>query len=112
MLLRLLGPAVVLTTLAVLGTGLALIAVGRGDHVLFLHKASFVLWLAVTSLHTLARLVPAAVIAGGRRLGRARVPGGRWRLALIVATLAAGVVTGLVVLPFSHAWTSQLWFGE
>lgn len=112
MLLRLLGPAVVLTTLAVLGTGLALIAVGRGDHVLFLHKATFVLWFAVTTLHTLARLVPALAIVGGRRLRHLRVPGVAMRAAVVTVAIAAGVVAGLIVLPRSGYWTHQLFGPE
>ena len=104
MLLRLLGPAVVLTTLAVLGTGLALIATGRNDQVLFLHKASFVLWFAATTVHTIARAVPAVLIVGNRS-HPTEVPGGALRAAVLSVVVAAGVVTGAVVLPLSHAWT-------
>lgn len=112
LLLRLLGPLVVLTSLAVLGTGLALIAVGSREggsfgslagfrlDALTLHKAAFVLWLVVTSLHTLARLVPAVLIAG-KRLGPRAVPGGRWRVGALALTLAVSVMTGAVVLSLS-----------
>src|SRR3954469_18730373 len=112
LLLRLLGPLVVITSLAVLGTGLALIALGdnrraaiaqlagfRLDAVL-LHKAAFVLWLIVTSLHTLGRLVPAVLLAGKRRGPRA-VPGGRLRIALLALTVVVSLVTGALVLSLS-----------
>src|SRR5438552_14708880 len=56
-LLRLLGPVVVLSTVVLLGTGLALIVVGpRGGVVLGLHKASFVVWVAALGVHVLGQL--------------------------------------------------------
>jgi hypothetical protein len=71
LLLRLLGPLVVLGSLALLGTGLALVVfgeqrsreslftvVGQRVDVLTLHQASFAVWAVVTGLHVLARLIP------------------------------------------------------
>lgn len=118
LLLRLLGPLVVLTSLAVLGTGLAVVAVGSGGRsafasvlgfrldALLLHKAAFVLWLVVTSLHTLARLVPAVLLAGGR-IGARRVPGGSLRVGVLALTLAVSLVTGALVLSLSHGYRSE-----
>ena len=52
---RMLGPVVVLTSLAVLGTGVALALTGRAAGPwLFLHKASFLLWFGAMTLHALA----------------------------------------------------------
>jgi hypothetical protein len=54
-LLRVLGPLVVLTSLAVLGTGVILAYVGPGPgNWLFLHKVSFVLWFGVMTIHVCA----------------------------------------------------------
>ena len=74
-LLRLLGPVVVVSTLALLGTGLALIATGPGGgSVLLLHKASFVVWLGALGVHVLGHLrrMPRALGAdlSGRRAAR------------------------------------------
>jgi hypothetical protein len=108
----LLGPLVVLTSLAVLGTGLALIALGSGHggslgsfagfrlDALTLHKAAFVLWLAVTSLHTLGRLIPAVFLVG-KRIGPHVVPGGSLRVGVLVFTVAVSVLTGALVLSLS-----------
>jgi hypothetical protein len=113
MLLRLLGPLVVLTSLAVLGTGLALIALGSNNRgslgnfagfrldALTLHQGAFIVWLVATSLHTLARVVPAVLIAG-RRLGPHAVPGGGLRVGVLALILAVSVLTGAVVLSLSH----------
>jgi hypothetical protein len=105
LLLRLLGPVVALSTLLLLGTGLALIATGPGaDRVLLLHKASFVVWLGALGIHVLGHLprLPAALGAdlGGRAaVGRARV-----RLLLVAGAVVAGAIAAIVLLPHSAAW--------
>jgi hypothetical protein len=116
MLLRVLGPLVVLTGLAVLGTGLALVPLGEASfNALFtvagqridpftLHKVAFVLWLVVTGAHTLGRLVPAAMLVAGRK-ARAAVDGGYWRLLILGATMVVGVAAGVVVVHASGTWT-------
>jgi len=117
LLLRLLGPLVVLTALAVLGTGLALVALGRDGtrqafatvggfrlDALALHKGAFVLWLVVTAAHTLGRLVPAAQLAANRVADRPRVPGVTARAGLLVGCLAAATVVGFVVTSAGSDW--------
>ena len=70
-LLRLLGPFVLATSLAVIGTGVILgYAGGNASFWLFLHKASFVLWFGVMTIHVLAytwrlpRLIGGDLVAG------------------------------------------------
>lgn len=121
LLLRLLGPLVVLTTLALLGTGVALVLVGAtqsreplftvagliGVDVLTLHQAAFIAWGAATGLHVLARVFPAwqLVFAPGDR-----VPGLAWRgLALLVAG-ALAVACAAWVLVDSGGWRDQSFF--
>jgi hypothetical protein len=103
--LRLLGPVVVLATLSLLGTGLALIAVGPGNgFVLLLHKASFVVWLGALGIHVLGHLqrVQRALSSelndrGGRgRLGL--------RLVLVAGAVVAGAITAVALLPASAPW--------
>jgi hypothetical protein len=116
LLLRLLGPLVVVTTLAVLGTGLALIALGPSSRhtsllavgglrisVLTLHQLSFILWAGATAIHLVARAVPAARLTTGSQ--RSAVPGGVGRLLTLTATLVAGAITAWAVLSASQAWT-------
>lgn len=119
MVLRLLGPLVVISTLGVLGTGLALIAqgptegrspyfsvLGQGIDMLFLHKAFFVVFAVVTGLHVLGRLLPAVTLATGKleRHDRPRVSGGSARGVLLLLALVAGALVAAVVLAASSGW--------
>jgi hypothetical protein len=63
--LRLLGPVVVLATVALLATGVLLVFVGDSwqGRLLTLHKASFVLWFAAMTIHVLAHVVDTARLA-------------------------------------------------
>jgi len=110
LLLRVLGPLVALSTLAVLGTGIVLILLGpdrsRGGPISasFLHKGAFVLWAAVTGLHTLARLVPAVQLSFSRK--EAPVPGQVSRAAVVLVACAAAAVVAAAVFAESGAWRS------
>ena len=77
-LLRLLGPFVLATSLAVIGTGVILGYAGsNASFWLFLHKASFVLWFGVMTIHVLVYTwrLPRLVGADLRgRAGRRGVP--------------------------------------
>ena len=118
LLLRLLGPLVVLTALAVLGSGLALIPLGESAHnVLFtglgqrvdaitVHQVCFLAWLVGVGLHTVARLVPAAKLAMGRTVP-SRVAGGMARAGILALTIAVGAVASDVVLDASSSWTQD-----
>ncbi len=120
LLLRLLGPLVIVGTLALLGTGVALIVVGEqtgrqplltvlGQDIspLSLHQASFVLWGVATGLHVLGRLLPAARLATTTTAGGRRVPGAGGRATALVVTAAAAVLVAAVVLGLGSSWTSD-----
>jgi hypothetical protein len=126
--LRVLGPFVVLTSLGLLGTGLALVALGEqrghaqllsvlgfGVDALTLHQGFFIVWAVATGLHVLARLVPAVQLAGGRRKEGAgpagRVPGAPVRVAVLALTLAVAGVTTALVLPAASSWQHER-FGD
>lgn len=116
-LLRLLGPLVILGTSAVLASGTLLIGVGptaafrpwfailgHGFSPLTLHQGSAILWAGATALHLLARFVPALrlVVTGGRHPA---VPGLSGRVMAVIGTAAAAGVTAILVLDGSGAWT-------
>jgi hypothetical protein len=108
--LRLLGPLVVLTTVVVFASGITLLFVPLSERsqMLFVHKASFVLWFGAMALHVLAhlldtaRLAPADIVTATRR----QVRGATARLWALAATLVLGVVLGIVMLPAVSSWLS------
>ena len=118
LLLRVLGPPVVLATLALLGTGILLVVLGpdhgndrpgAGESGLGwrdVHQAAFVVWAVVTGLHVLARLVPAVRLTVVRS-GRAGVPGRFWRLSVLLLSVLAAAGTALVVYGAAGAWRSE-----
>lgn len=108
--LRVLGPVVILSSLAVLGTGIALIFTGPNhrDPWLLLHKASFVVWFGAMTIHVLGHLLEASVITWRElRDRRTVVRRRRWRTLAVVASLVAGVGFASALLPSAHGWTSH-----
>lgn len=91
--LRALAPVLVLSTLLVLGTGIALLAVGPPYQgvTMLLHKASFVVWGPLFGIHVLAYLwrVP-RLVATSSALQRAAVVG------MVVVGVAGAVAASLV----------------
>ena len=99
-LLRLLAPLVVVSTIAVFGTGVSLVALGPGNNALVgLHKASFVVWFGATGVHVLAHVkrLPGLAFATG--------PGAARRLALVTATVLAGAALAVSTLSLASPWT-------
>lgn len=109
-ILRLIGPLVILTTLAVLGTGIGLIFTGP-DHrepLLTLHQGSFIAWIALMSIHVLGHLREAAT-ASWRELRPARAdPAAKHRAiraGVLVMALIAGVGLATALMPSVTSWT-------
>jgi cytochrome c biogenesis protein CcdA len=111
MLLRLLGPIVVVLTVAVFATGIALLLGPQGwrSQMLLLHKASFVLWLAAMALHVLGHLLDTARLAPRDWYWRTRrqVRGAGLRQWAIATSLALGLVLGLLVVPRIGPWLAS-----
>jgi hypothetical protein len=117
LLLRILGPLVILTGLAVLGSGLALVPLGQSSYqnlttllgfgisALTIHKVSFVVWLAATGLHVLARTVPALQVASGSGPHHRAVPGKTTRAATLLVTVVVSVAVALVITHLAGDWT-------
>jgi hypothetical protein len=104
--LRVLGPFVTLTSLALLGTGVGLLAAKPGDGLLLTaHKASFVVWFGVMAVHVFGHLRE-ALLASWRELrqasGRQRA-----RLAIVALALIAGVGAAAILTPAASAWTNR-----
>lgn len=111
-LLRALGPLVVLTTFVVLGTGIGLLAVRPDQAGLLLtaHKASFVMWFAVMTVHVLGHMRGAAVQSWRElRTGPADPAARRRRvrIALTVFALVIGVAAASAITPHATTWSKH-----
>jgi hypothetical protein len=107
-LLRVLGPLVVLTSLAVLATGVVLAVAGPGSgNWLFLHKASFVLWFGVMTVHVVAH-APRLPRLLAPNLSRgpvpARSPGAVARYLALSGALAGGIAVAAFASHLSSQW--------
>ncbi|MGH3003098.1 MAG: hypothetical protein ACRDM1_10655 [Gaiellaceae bacterium] len=90
----LVAPVIVASTVALFGTGVALLALGRTQgRIAVLHKASFIVWFGATTLHVLAHVLKLPQLLRGRDAAATI------RLALVGVSVAAGVVLALSTLP-------------
>jgi len=130
-LLRLIGPVIILLTAAVFGSGIMLAVTGPSfgyggpGEWLTIHRLSFIAWLFFMAIHVLTyawrlpRLLAAEArgvsleegetaghAGAGRHARRAvQVLGGRGtRLALLVASLLAGLVIALLTVHLTGKW--------
>lgn len=111
-LLRLLGPVVLLTSVAVIGTGVMLALTGPSGRIwLFWHKASFVLWFCAMTVHVLAYAWRLPRLARGELANRAgrranQVLAGRSaRWLLLTASILAGLFLAVLTIHQAGAWT-------
>lgn len=106
--MRILAPVLVLLTLIVLGSGVALVLSGtrNGNPLMFIHKASFILWLIVAAIHILYYLVRVPRILGAElRPPRGRSVANRGlRFAALAGALVVGVGLGAAFIPVAHTW--------
>jgi hypothetical protein len=104
--LRLLAPVVVLSTVAVFATGIALLVVGPGGGiVLGLHKASFVVWLVATGIHVLAYLARVPRLAAADwRPHAPRVDGVLARRMLLAGGVVAGAILAVATTRYAGPW--------
>jgi hypothetical protein len=111
LVLRLIAPIVIASSIAVLATGVALLFVGPDSAGILraLHKASFIVWVAFTSLHVLGHLPDLQktfLTRRGDRFEYNHLAAGRTgRIISIAGALIAGVVMAIVLIPHYGAWS-------
>ncbi len=102
MILRLLGPFLVVLTGVLFVSGIALLFVGVQDRgtLLFLHRASFILWFGVMAVHVLGHLVEVGRVAPRDFLPSKRQRGysGVLRQLVILGAVAVGGLFGAALL--------------
>jgi hypothetical protein len=107
-ILRIIGPFVVLSTIALLGTGALLLVVGPSgsDTIVTLHQASFIVWVSVTTVHVLGHIVETwrlnvdDLCAASSR----SIPGVGVRRGLVLLSLIVGLGLGAASLGWNGAW--------
>ena len=104
------APIVVISTLLVLASGVALLFVGPSsrDTLLPIHKVSFIVWVAFTGLHVLAHL-PTMLHAlrtdyGLHRPGLHDANGRAGRVLSLASALVLGLVLAILVIPEFGPW--------
>jgi hypothetical protein len=115
-----LGPLVVAFSLALLGSGLALVylgpdssrntifqALGQRVSTLTIHQGTFILWGVVTGLHVLLRLAPGIRLTFATIPDGGAVPGGRWRVAGLATTVLVALAAAAIVLAAASSWRSE-----
>jgi hypothetical protein len=110
--LRLLGPLVVISSVALVGTGVALLVVGPpSQSLVFFHKLSFFVWVGAMTVHVLGHLLELPKLAlpdwrrrGGRGGREAELAGAGMRIALLGTSLAAGLVLALATISVASPW--------
>jgi hypothetical protein len=109
--LRMLAPLVVLTSVIVFATGVALLFTGPAERptLLPIHKISFIVWIAVTAVHVLAHLpgMPAALRADYATATQLRsdVAGRAGRMIVLAGAIVAGLVLAVLLIPEFASWT-------
>ena len=111
-LLRLLGPVVVVLTVVLLASGVGLMLVSQSWLPLLLkvHKASFVLWFGAMTIHVLGHLGEVFRLAPRDWLRRTRreVTGAGLRQWLIAGSLVVGVLLGFLLVSRVGPWLAAV----
>jgi len=102
---RLIGPALVVATVVLFGTGIELWLFGfqLGEEWLTWHKLAFALWFVLMAIHVVAylRRAPDLALADSRD----GLPGTVMRRSLVVAGLLFGAALAIAMLPFASPFT-------
>jgi hypothetical protein len=109
-LLRVLAPLLVVSTLAVFGTGVALAFASptHGSLLVRVHKVSFIVWFGCTTVHVLAYLRRAASHAADDLVGRGvELRSRRSRLLLVGVSLLMGCILALPAVGWAHTWLAH-----
>jgi hypothetical protein len=110
LVLRVIAPALVVSTVSLFGSGVGLIVFGHGDGALrTVHTLSFIVWGVLMIVHVLEylRRVLRLGLADWRRNGEKVEAGGRSRRATLASALLAGLIVALATYPAQRTWLSH-----
>jgi hypothetical protein len=98
------APLIVVSTISLFATGVAVVAVGQGGILLGLHKASFIVWVGATSVHVLAHLLKLPRLAGRDWWRSDALAGRSLRRFVLAGALVAGLTVGIAAMPLADHW--------
>lgn len=113
LMMRVLGPLVILTSFSVIGTGIML-GFAKSDFSLWLmlHRTTFALWFVVILIHVhfyigrLSRAVSSGLLGRVRDQGRQALGGRAARWLLLTASVIAGVILAMLTYHQAGVWLS------
>jgi len=109
LLLRVLGPLVIISTVVVMASGVGLMFFdGHHRQLEELHKTSFLGWVAVTAVHVLAYVwrLPRLMLADVLGRGTPRAAAVQ-RIVLSVGSGVVGLLLGVALLPWISDWANR-----
>ncbi len=108
-ILRISAPVMIVATIALLATGIVMLAVGprHSDTWLTIHQASFIVWFAVTTLHVLGHARETWKLTTAEMRAKPPVPRRGVRISLVACSLALGLAIGVASLGWTSAWTNR-----
>jgi hypothetical protein len=111
-LLRWTAPLLIVSTVAILATGVGLLDVApeRPGLLLTAHRVSFVLWFALMALHVLGHIKESLVLSRWDwwpHADRARPRGKGQRRGLVAVSVVAGIALAAALLPVASPWTNR-----
>jgi hypothetical protein len=110
LLLRVLGPCIVLVALGPDSSQSALVTLaGQRVDWVTVHQALFLVWGVIAGLHVLGRLLPAVGIVATRPAAGDRVDGRISRTVVLAAMVALAALTAALLLAAAPSWRSGNW---
>ena len=103
--MRVVGPFVILTTVALFASGVALVIVGRQSQTVYtIHKLSFIVWFGAMTIHVLGHVLSLPAVAARDWTRPGRIRGSRLRQSALIGACVAGVALAVIVYPMLPAW--------
>ena len=111
MVFRLLGPVVVVLTVVLFASGVGLVVLlprSLRQELFFVHRASFILWIVVMTLHVLGHLGETMRLAPRDWLLRTRrqVSGASTRQWVLAFSVVLGALGAVALTPHAYGWFS------
>lgn len=107
--LRVVAPLVIVSTVALLGTGFVMLAVGprHSDTWRTIHQASFFAWFAFMTIHVLGHALETWRLTASELNATPQVSQRRIRVALVAASVAIGLALGVASTGWIDAWKNR-----